>query len=180
MQPFASFRLPGLQLTMLKGILFPKPLLARLLEERAHYLPNETGGYLLGLKRGAHIEITSATFQAERDIASPSSFERSDPKHYETAVAAWAADNGKTGYVGDWHSHPSGNGAPSNIDRATWSALSEHARADVVGLILGETPTFRLFRCSKVWRLLAIAECEVVEEDGADIAFQAYRDIRRW
>src|SRR5690349_5610152 len=122
---------------MLKGVLLPKTLLARLLEERQRFLPNETGGYLLGLKRRSHIEITDATFQADGDIASPTSFERADRSHFETAVTAWKADEGKTGYVGDWHSHPVGSGTPSGIDRATWASLQRHADTDIVGLILG-------------------------------------------
>jgi integrative and conjugative element protein (TIGR02256 family) len=156
----------------LTTILIPKALVAELQADRAAYLPNETGGYLLGQRWVGDIEILSATRQGPGDVATPYSFEREDDEsHHRVALDQWKKDGGKTGYMGDWHSHPTGDDAPSEIDRKAWSALQEHARGPVVGIIVGETRHLRVFRCFKTFGLMRVTECSLVSEDDSHFCY---------
>jgi integrative and conjugative element protein (TIGR02256 family) len=94
-------------------------------EERAVNLPLETGGFLLGHRRGKHLEVTTITSEGSGDLAGRYSFERRGKHHQQGATKAWTETQGLVGLIGDWHSHPSGRGEPSETDRAAWSTLTK-------------------------------------------------------
>lgn len=80
----------------------------------------EAGGILLGAYRGPHLDVTAATVPMPRDRRTPILFDRRDPGHAQAATSAWRESGGTTTYVGEWHSHISGDAQPSSIDLATW------------------------------------------------------------
>lgn len=119
-------------------VVLPPDLLADLQHRRRVRLPFETGGFLLGKRRGAHLEVTGATDQAIDDIATGRSFERIDRSHGTTAVSEWRASGGLIAIIGDWHSHPYGPPDPSPADRKAWRQLCRAARGPCLGIILAE------------------------------------------
>lgn len=105
----------------------------------------ETGGFLMGKRRGLHIEVTGYSLQGAEDIATPSSIERLDQSHTDQLVLAWTKEQGKVGMVGDWHSHPGSDATPSGTDKRAWRQLVAVARADCIGLILSNRDEVRTF-----------------------------------
>ena len=50
-------------------LLLPKWILSTIHTQREQHLPRETGGFLIGERRGPHIEITDLTQQGNGDVA---------------------------------------------------------------------------------------------------------------
>jgi integrative and conjugative element protein (TIGR02256 family) len=142
----------------------------QLLAERLAHLPRETGGFLVGRRRGAHIEVTRATLQAPDDVATRASFERVDASHTTLAVDAWNQDAGLSGLVGDWHSHPIGGARPSGMDERAWRKLVAAERAPVVGLILGDGEV-AVYLARLKWTRLTVTRCDLMEETDQDLVF---------
>lgn len=155
----------------MKTILIPKALITELVAARSERLPSETGGFLLGQRREGDIEVVSATRQGPDDKATPWSFDRNDASHHRIAFDRWKKDAGRTGYAGDWHSHPAGDGSPSGTDRRAWSILQDHSKGPIVGLILGETEELRVFRCAKRMGLLRVTECVLASADDTHLCY---------
>src|SRR5690606_4202595 len=86
----------GLQRSMMRvrSVIVPAAISKAMQAERTTRLPHETGGFLLGLRRGASIEVSEFTPQAAQDQADGSSFERIDPEHQRRATKAWVKANG--------------------------------------------------------------------------------------
>lgn len=139
--------------------------------ERSRHLPLETGGFLLGLRRGDHIEITDVTTQGSADIAGPMSFERADLSHARIAQAAWESRGRVTAIVGDWHSHPSGRPVPSGIDRKAWRTLTKSLEAPAVGIILADRNAAGLFVSRPGWPFGQVRRCRLLEETDEDLVF---------
>lgn len=151
------------------GILVPKHLRDRLMLERAANLPAETGGYLMGRRRGKHLEALCATFQGPEDIATRRSFDRADPGHARRAVEAWLDDKTLSGIIGDWHSHP-GPATASSTDEHAWRTLARSERAPVVGIIVGED-ALAVYVAGPSYGRVVISRCRIVEETDADMVF---------
>jgi integrative and conjugative element protein (TIGR02256 family) len=154
------------------AVILPKRVLAALQSQRAERLPRETGGFLLGMRRGRHIEITHATVQGPEDEATNVSFERRDPGHKDRAVAIWEETNGIIGLVGDWHTHPFGPPIPSTTDRAAWRSLVSSIGHSAVGIILAEGSP-GVFIAPKGWLLSGAQRCETLEDINEEIVFAA-------
>lgn len=159
------------------AILLPRRVLNLIQGQRADRLPNETGGFLLGMRRGHHIEITEATVQSPDDHATPFSFERRDAQHRQRAVAVWEAANGEVGLVGDWHTHPFGPACPSRTDRAAWRALVANTRNEAVGVILAEGAP-GVFLAPRGWSLSGAQLCTLVEEGPDELIFTKGKSCR--
>ena len=140
--------------------------------QRIEKLPHETGGFLLGMRRGPHIEITGATVEGPDDYATKYSFERRDEVHGRTAVTAWEAAGGTVGLVGDWHSHPFGPPTPSGTDRSAWRKLGASIGCSAVGIILAEGEP-GVFLAPRRWSIVGALRCRVVEEDNQELVFGA-------
>lgn len=163
----------GMRDALSGGVLIPTTLLAELKAARTAGLPLETGGFLIGRRRGAHLEVTQATYQGVNDVATRTSFDRADRAHTASAVSAWRADAGLSDVVGDWHSHPSGAGAPSDTDLRAWWTLAQAKRRPIVGLILGdETLSLHManFRDRRIVRLASIEETATETVFASDAA----------
>lgn len=90
------------------------------------YDPDEIGGVLLGVTVNGRPWVTKATLVVP---------ERTSPTYYEIpagarhdAVDQARKDDGRLGYVGDWHSHPM-DIAPSSTDRSTMRKLAADRRS---------------------------------------------------
>ena len=138
--------------------------------ERAASLPYETGGYLIGRRRGAHIEVTSATFQGPGDLATRTSFDRADPSHTTRAVEAWEQDRGFSNVVGDWHSHPQGAAIASSTDEHAWRTLARAEKARIAGLVLGGG-SVAVYVAAPRWSGIAISRCFLVEDGETELVF---------
>jgi integrative and conjugative element protein (TIGR02256 family) len=119
-------------------VVLPADLLDDLQRRRRMRLPFETGGFLLGKRRGRHLEVTSATDQAPDDVATWRSFERIDRSHGAAAISEWQSSGGVVAIIGDWHSHPYGPPHPSPADRKAWRQLCRAVRGPCLGIILAD------------------------------------------
>ncbi|WP_398471493.1 Mov34/MPN/PAD-1 family protein [Tardiphaga sp.] len=86
----------------------------------------ESGGILLGSIRGPHLEITALTVPAPADVRTMTRFVRQDRVHQAAADNSWKRSAQEIGFMGEWHTHPSGPPVPSTIDRASWAKLTAH------------------------------------------------------
>ena len=83
-------------------------------------LPNETGGILLGVLSDGRRWITTAR-EVQSTVSSRSRYEI--PVGVTNALALDARrSDGRLGYLGDWHSHPT-DAAPSSTDLGTYLRL---------------------------------------------------------
>lgn len=126
-------------------VLLPKRIVQTIAVERRHYLPNETGGFLIGIRREAHVQVTAMTKQGKGDVAGRTAFERSCPSHARHIHAAWRSSGHFESMVGDWHSHPVSNAQASVLDRAAWRTLAVASKRLVIGLIDAGGPVPRLY-----------------------------------
>ncbi|WP_082401871.1 Mov34/MPN/PAD-1 family protein [Achromobacter dolens] len=83
----------------------------------------ESGGILLGRRRGKHLEVMLATGPSHKDRRSTFSFVREADWHAELAEQAWRQGGKKIDYLGEWHTHPQRVPTPSIIDRREWRKL---------------------------------------------------------
>lgn len=83
----------------------------------------ESGGILLGRRRGKHLEVLLATEPSSHDKRSTYSFLREAFGHAEVAQQAWLRGERQIDYLGEWHTHPQTVPIPSGIDRAEWCKL---------------------------------------------------------
>lgn len=99
---------------------------------------NEQGGLLLGYRKKSGLQITGFTLPQRSDLASPMIFKRNSEGHAQLALKAWGESRGTVDWIGEWHTHPAGNSAPSTTDIANWVRLSEHTKKPMVFLILSK------------------------------------------
>lgn len=96
----------------------------------------ERGGILIGSYRGPHLEIAALTVPGPTDVLSLTSFIKRDPLHQTAATAAWRKSVGRRTYVGEWHTHPFGDVAPSRTDRSTWTRITKRNKARCVFVLV--------------------------------------------
>ena len=116
-------------------LLLPKWIITTVHRQREGHLPRETGGFLIGERRGPHIQVTGLTRQGSGDIATQTSFERSCSSHRDTIHRAWRLSDGMQSLIGDWHSHPYGSANASSTDVSAWRTLVRVSRSPIIGLI---------------------------------------------
>jgi integrative and conjugative element protein (TIGR02256 family) len=97
----------------------------------------ESGGILLGLRRGPHLHVVDMTVPQPGDAQHRTAFHRRSEAHQKIALARWSASAARLDYVGEWHTHPEINPTPSSIDRREWRAILASRAAPMVFLILG-------------------------------------------
>lgn len=116
-------------------MLLPRRILTKIANERIVHLPNETGGFLIGTRRGPHIEVTDLTTQGPDDRATPTTFARLCASHRERIHSHWRRSGALETMVGDWHSHPLGPSRPSQTDLSTWRSLVRSNGLPMIGII---------------------------------------------
>ena len=107
-----------------------------------HHCTSESGGILLGYRRGSHLHVTEATTPRESDKASRTRFFRSSAPHQRAALARWRGSGGTMDYVGEWHTHPECNPTPSTIDMRGWTQASSTCKAPMLFVIVGTQNSF--------------------------------------
>lgn len=123
-------------------------------------MPEETGGVLLGYVSGESDQVVvshavgpgpSATHAL--DLFVP------DYSYQEAEIARLYQQSGRqVSYLGDWHSHPRGDGTMSQADRETLrriAACSSARSREPIMLILSGGPNWTpvAWRCRRLWRL---------------------------
>ena len=100
----------------------------------------EAGGILIGFRRPPHLHIIACTTPMKRDKRSRLGFNRLDPGHMATARQYWKCTSGQAYYLGDWHTHPEDNPAPSFIDKLGWRKMKKSNQGpDVMFVIVGRS-----------------------------------------
>jgi integrative and conjugative element protein (TIGR02256 family) len=97
----------------------------------------ESGGILLGFRRGPHIHVTAATTPQPGDAQSRYRFHRAESRHQRFAYTHWASSNETGDYLGEWHTHPEPTPTPSGIDRAEWQKICNERKVPMLFVILG-------------------------------------------
>ncbi|MBL8399788.1 Mov34/MPN/PAD-1 family protein [Accumulibacter sp.] len=99
----------------------------------------ESGGILLGLRRGRHLEVLTATEPSSHDKRSAFFFVREAEGHAEVAEQAWIRGGRQVDYLGEWHTHPQTIPIPSSIDRAEWYKLVQKRpeKATLLTVVVG-------------------------------------------
>ncbi len=152
-------------------MVIPRAVVDHIRAQRLRYLPAETGGFLLGMRRGHHLEITGVTEQQARDAATVYTFERRDPAHARTIEAEWQRSKALITVIGDWHSHPYGPGDPSMMDKMAWRTLARAVGQPVIGLIDAGTTLPTLFYTREKTLFTSALELHLVTEEAVDLAY---------
>ena len=152
------------------SILLPRSLFDALVDQRTLRQPRETGGFLLGVRRGPHLEITHHTAQGWSDIATRSSFERRGAHHQRDAEAIWRRTVGEVGLIGDWHTHPVGSAEPSETDRRAWRQLLARQQLTGVGMILSPAEV-RMFWLRRGLASVQVTEAPLQFDEDDDLVF---------
>lgn len=97
----------------------------------------ESGGILLGERRGRYWIITDITTPMEFDIRGRTRFIRQDSKHIEYAKKVKSKSNKLQTYMGEWHTHPQVTPSPSNTDITSWKSIKIDENNLLIFLILG-------------------------------------------
>lgn len=97
---------------------------------------HESGGILIGSYRGPHVEVVDRTTPGPSDESTLTTFTRQDPIHQAAAHRAWVQSDETLTFIGDWHSHPSGDPHPSSIDRRSWRGVAMGLKAPCVFIIV--------------------------------------------
>jgi integrative and conjugative element protein (TIGR02256 family) len=113
-----------------------------MIDEARSWVPCETGGVLLGWRRGPDVVVTHVIDAGPRAQHGQTWF-RPDSDWQADRIARLYEDSGRTlSYLGDWHTHPDGRPVPSRRDVRTLRCIAGAAEArcpDPVMLIWGST-----------------------------------------
>jgi integrative and conjugative element protein (TIGR02256 family) len=104
----------------------------------------ESGGILLGRRRGRHLEVLMATEPSSHDKRSPFFFVREAKGHAEVAEQAWIRGEHQVDYLGEWHTHPQTIPIPSGIDRVEWCKLVQQRPEKTLLTVVAGTKELRV------------------------------------
>ena len=134
-----KFILPNLDVFLDKGIQ------DRLFSFRKSYLPAETGGILVGYHdfNINAVVIVDALPAPSDSVSSSVSFERGLNGVIDAVAEANKRTSGIVGYIGEWHSHPTGcSTSPSSSDNSQLAYLAQGLLAEegvpAIMLIVGD------------------------------------------
>jgi integrative and conjugative element protein (TIGR02256 family) len=108
--------------------LFEAALLA-MGEESSRTAPRESGGMLLGYRTAGDVVIRAVVGPGPNARHAKSRFEPDGPWQERELAAEYRASGRTNTYLGDWHSHPRGNGRPSRRDLRTARKIARHPEA---------------------------------------------------
>jgi integrative and conjugative element protein (TIGR02256 family) len=119
-------------------------VIADMMAARAEQLPNETGGILLGYFdfNRKSVVVVDALRAPPDSVSSPVAFTRGTAGVREAVAEAGRRTAEVVGYIGEWHSHPTGCAAnPSQDDMIQLVALAlgmSEEGSPVVTMIVGD------------------------------------------
>ncbi len=154
-------------------MVIPRAVIDSIRAQRLRCLPTETGGFLLGMRRGHHLEVTGVTEQQAQDLATTYTFERRDPAHARAIEAEWRRSNSLITVLGDWHTHPYGSGDPSGMDKKAWRTLARAVAQPVIGLIDAGTTLPTVFYLREKSLFASTLKLQVVSEEDGDLAYSS-------
>lgn len=97
----------------------------------------ESGGILLGYRRGNHLHIVDATAPQPNDQRRRFQFFRRDINHQKVAIRRWELSGNLMDYVGEWHTHPEAEPTPSSLDMEEWGKICCARQTSMAFLIAG-------------------------------------------
>ena len=97
----------------------------------------ESGGILLGFRRGQHLHIVEATVPSKLDKRSRFGFYRQAASHQKIALQRWRESGETMDYMGEWHSHPEDVPHPSGTDLRNWLDITVPRDDPMVFIIIG-------------------------------------------
>lgn len=100
--------------------------------------------------RGDHLEVTARTLPGPDDVRRMFEFVKTDPVHQAEATRAWSRSAGTHTWVGEWHTHPSGEVHPSQTDLSTWCKLTQGTGMPMV-FALAAPKSWGLFLVQPSW-----------------------------
>ena len=111
---------------------------------------SESFGVLMGTtsvdRRDIWIEaVTTPMPRDGRDRCSRFSFALRDPGHQRAVCRRFASSDGRTIYLGTWHTHPEPVPKPSCIDRSDWVTCLRANRGRPLAFVLVGTKEVRVF-----------------------------------
>jgi len=136
-------------------------VLESLRDEADRRFPRETGGVLLGYRAAdtGELVVTGAIGPGPRAIHDEGRF-RPDQRYHVAEIARHYVKSGRTlSYLGDWHTHPGGDGRLSTRDLTCLRTIANCREARVrrpIMLVLAGGPEWRPFGWLYVggWRCL--------------------------
>ena len=97
----------------------------------------ESGGILIGERRGRYWVVTDITTPMKGDIQSRVQFVRQDPGHIRASKKICKKSKNSRTYMGEWHTHPQVIPQPSSVDLASWKSIKMDKGSSLVFIILG-------------------------------------------
>lgn len=97
----------------------------------------ESGGVLVGERRGPHFLITHLTMPMPTDTRRPLSIRRSPKGHVDFIERLVKESKGRLSYCGEWHTHPQRHPSPSGTDIDTWIRLNRELNIPLIHIIAG-------------------------------------------
>ncbi len=105
-------------------IFIPASILVELEKFAQHPINSrESGGLLIGVRRGGHIEITDFTKPYADDFKSRVSFSRISKMHNIALEKFWRMSKREKSWRGEWHTHPEDDPTPSPRDQKNWGCI---------------------------------------------------------
>jgi len=96
-------------------VVISESLLLEMVEKSQARIPNETGGVIVGKYDGGTVIIKAISDQGPNALVTPISFLR-DGVYSQQFLIDKTMEDPSILYVGEWHSHPSGQESPSQKD----------------------------------------------------------------
>ncbi|MFT7149815.1 MAG: integrative and conjugative element protein (TIGR02256 family) [Nonlabens sp.] len=97
----------------------------------------ESGGILIGERRGRYWIVTDITTPMKGDIQSRGQFVRQDLRHIKVSKRICKRSKNLRTYMGEWHTHPQVIPQPSGVDLASWKSIKIEKGNSLVFIILG-------------------------------------------
>lgn len=114
-------------------------LTVMLQEIQANETDTESGGILIGRRilDSRDLVVDLATRPFPTDLRTKESYVRHPRGHQEVLDRMWHDSHGTRTYLGEWHTHPTEEVAPSRKDLRNWRRLARRSEAPSVFLIVG-------------------------------------------
>jgi integrative and conjugative element protein (TIGR02256 family) len=113
-------------------VLLPEVILREMEREADRWVPEETGGVLIGYQDPGDAALIQVETQIGPGPAAVHARHRFKPDAawQEARIAAAYTESGRIfTYLGDWHSHPQGSAKPSRLDRSTARRIARSREA---------------------------------------------------
>jgi integrative and conjugative element protein (TIGR02256 family) len=106
-----------------RRVVVPAPVFTRMADQVRRAGRNETGGVLVGrIEEDGTARIVDASGAGPRAVETPDRFDR-DVAYCQRWIEA-RVRSGRCAYVGEWHSHTSGEARPSALDAESLSGIA--------------------------------------------------------